>query len=66
MEIKGGVVGRGLCQLWPKSGKFLGDDGAAEMVRHWGIRAPKRRAQYRASVTGAMECSKGSGGNTDS
>ena len=65
MDIKGGVVGRGLCQLWPKSVKFLVDDEAAEMVRHWGLRAHKRRAQYRASGRGARECSKGRGGNTD-
>ena len=64
MESKDGVVSRGICQLWPKSGKFMVDDGAAEMVRHWGICAPKGGAQYRTSGTRARECSEGRGGNS--
>ena len=64
MESEGGVAGRDICQLRPKCGKFLGDDGVAEMVRRQGLRAPKQQAHCRAIRKGAREGREGHGGNT--
>ena len=43
MDSKAGVTSRGLSKLRPKCGKFLGDYGAAEMVRRQGLHAPTQK-----------------------
>ena len=43
MAVGGGVVARRGDKLRPKCGKFLGDYGAAEMVRRQGLHAPTQK-----------------------
>ena len=65
VEREGRMAGRGLCQLWPKRGKFMGDDKAAEIVRRQGIHSPKQQSHYHASGTYSTEIKELRGGNTD-